>query len=211
MTAMPSRKPDLDDVLDEFAALASQPDAATLRAWKDAYPQFARELSDFATDWIAMDVAAPRRIIQAEDVNRVVNRTMSRVQTMLDDTARAEPLTDLSAAIRAAGHDFESFERAIGIDRSMLDSLIMRLAKPATLPALLIRLAAEALNRPLDALRDFFRLGPQLAGAHKSRNRPAPTQVDFAMLVRHSQLSKPEQDRWLSEPPDPGLQDNLHG
>lgn len=207
MTASANRKPQLDEVLDEFSGLSSPPDAATLRAWTKEYPEFARELVAFATDWVAMNAARVERAVTAEDVDVVVNRTMSRVQAVLDAAERPETLTDLAADIVAAGHDFDSFQRTVGIDRSMLDSLVMRLAKPATLPALLVRLVAGALNRPLDALRGYFRLPAQLAAAHRSRTRPAPTQVDFAMLVQHSQLSDLEKDRWLKEPPDPGLQD----
>jgi hypothetical protein len=207
MTANANQKPELDEVLDEFSGLSSPPDAATLRAWTKEYPEYARELVAFATDWVAMDAARVERAVTAEDVDLVVNRTMSRVQAVLDAAERPETLTDLAADILAAGHDFNSFQRLVGIDRSMLDSLRMRLAKPATLPALLMRLVADALNRPLDALRGYFRLPAQLAAAHKSRTRPAPAQVDFAMLVQHSQLSDQEKDRWLKEPPDPGLQD----
>lgn len=207
MTAKANRKPQLDEVLDELSGLSGPPDAATLRAWTKEYPEYARELVAFATDWVAMDAARVEREVTAEDVDVVVNRTMSRVQAVLDAAERPETLTDLADDIVAAGHDFDSFQRSVGIDRSILDSLVMRLAKPATLPALLVRLVAGALNRPLDVLRGYFRLPAQLAGAHKSRTRPAPTQVDFAMLVQHSQLSEPEKDRWLKEPPDPGLQD----
>jgi nucleotide-binding universal stress UspA family protein len=207
MTANANRKLPLDEVLDNFSGLSGPPDATTLRAWTKEYPEYERELVAFATDWVAMEAARVERVVTAEDVDVVVNRTMSRVQAVLDAAERPETLTDLAADMIAAGHDFESFQRSVGIDRSILDSLVMRLAKPATVPTLLVRLLAGALNRPVDALRGYFRLPPQLAAAHKSRTRPAPTQVDFAMLVQHSQLSELEKDRWLREPPDPGLQD----
>jgi len=205
MADEPNYTLDLDDVFDDLASPSAPPDPATLRAWTKEYPQFAREIVAFATDWVAMDASRVGGSATAEDVDLVVNRTMSRVQTMLDAAERPEPLTDLAADIRASGHDFDSFQRFLGIDRSILDSLIARLAKPATIPALLVRSAAEALNRPLDRLREYFRLPAQLAGAHKSRTRPAPAQIDFAVLVRHSKLTDPEKDRWLNEPPDPGL------
>jgi hypothetical protein len=210
MTANRNRKPDLEEVLDDFAGLSGPPDAATLGAWTSEYPEYARELVAFATDWVAMDAAAGDRAATAEDVDVVVNRTMSRVQAMLD-AERPESLTNLADEIRASGHDFDSFQRQIGIDRSMLDSLIARFAKPATIPALLVRLMADALQRPLDRLREYFLLPPKMAGAHKSRNRPAPKQVDFAILVRDSRLPQSDRDRWLKEPPDPGLQGRSHG
>ncbi len=199
--------PEIEAVLDEFAALPGPPDAATLREWTLKYPQFAREIVAMATDWVAMDAMQAERAPSAEDVDLVVNRTMSRVQTLLDAADRAAPLTDLTSAIEAAGYDFSAFESRIGIDRSILDSLIARLAKPKTLPSLLIRSIADVLHRTLAEVRDYFRLPAQLAGAHKSRKRPTAAQVDFKMLVGSSSLPLSEKDRWMNEPPDPELQD----
>ena len=50
--------PQLDDVLDEFAGLPMPPDVEVLRRWTDEYPQYARELVAFATDWIAMEASS---------------------------------------------------------------------------------------------------------------------------------------------------------
>lgn len=207
MTAKPNRKTELDDVLDEFAALPATPDAATLRAWKETYPEFSRELSNFAADWIATDATAADRTVEAEDVNRVVNRTMSRVQMMLDDDARSAVLTDLAEDISASGQNFESFQRQVGIDRSILDGLLLRLANRETVPALLISRVAEALNRRVDSVRAYFWLPAKMAAAYKSRTRPTATQVDFAALVKDSSLSEEEKRRWLRELPDPALRE----
>jgi hypothetical protein len=96
--------------------------------------------------------------ITAETVDSIVNRTTSRVQ--VDAEARPKMLVDLAADIRAAGYDFQSFERTIKIDRSILDCLIDRLVNPATLPARLVAAVSDALMRTADEFRDL---------------RPAPT------------------------------------
>jgi hypothetical protein len=205
MIANPSPKPSLDDVLAEIAADPSPPDARSLRVWTAKYPEFAVEIVDFATDWIEMDAARSEHVVTVEDVDLVVNRTMSRVQAMLDAAERPEVLTDLATDIRAAGHDLDTFQRAVGIDRSILDCLIARLVSPVRLPASLVRALAETLNRSLDAVRGYLRLPPQQVAAYKSRRRPDVKQADFAEIVRHSQLSEAEKAHWLAEPPDPGL------
>jgi len=203
MTAKPNRKADLDAVLDEFASLSNAPDAATLRAFIDKYPEFRRELVEFATDWIATQAARNRRPVTREAVDSIVNRTMSRVQSLLDAAERPAKIADLGADIRASGHDFESFQRTVGIDRSILDCLVDRLVKPATLPARLVASVADALKRTADEFRDYARMPPQLAAAaNKSPGRPRATQVDFSLLVEDSDLPPPDKARWLAEPAD---------
>lgn len=104
------RKPTLDDVLNEIAGSTQVPDEHALRAWMTQYPQFAKEIVEFATDWVAMESSGCKDTAPDDDVDLVVNRTMSRVQQLLDDE-HAEKISDLSAAIRAAGHNVDSFER----------------------------------------------------------------------------------------------------
>jgi hypothetical protein len=207
MTASRNRKLALDDVLAEIAAAPSPPDAQLLRAWMAKYPEFAAEIVEFATDWVEMEAAPSGPPVNDEDVDLVVNRTMSRVQAILDAEERPAALTDLPSDIRAAGYDLDAFQGAIGIDRSILDCLIARLVRPATLPARLVRTLADSLGRSLGAIRDYVRLPPQAATAYRARTRPQTAQADFAMLVQHSKLSDAEKERWLAEPPDPSLRE----
>ena len=148
----------------------------------------------------------------ADDVDLVVNRTMSRVSALLDEAmADSKPLQDLGAEIVAAGYGYESFEHALRIDRSILDSLIFRLINPATLPAVLLSRIANALRQPDDRLREYFLRPPQIVAAYKNRSRRSIGQIDFAELVRQSNLPEPDKDRWISEPIDPGLRSHVHG
>lgn len=205
MKAKNDRTSDLDAVLDEFASLSGPPDAATLRAFIEDHPEFERELIEFATDWVATDAARHRQPVTPELIDSIVNRTMSRVQSIMDAAERAPELIDLATDIRAAGHDFESFQRAVGIDRSILDGLISRLIKPATLPARLVAAVADALKRSADEFRGYVLIPPRLAAVHKSRGRPTAKQADFQVFVRDSDLPDADKSRWLVEPPDPKL------
>jgi hypothetical protein len=207
MNAKPHPGEALDDVLAQIAEDPTPPDAATLRAWTAQYPQFAAEIIEFATDWVELDAVRSHEAASTEDVDLVVNRTMSRVQALLDAADRPQVIQDLTTEITAAGHDLTSFERAIGVDRSILTCLIGRLVRPATVPARLVAAMAEALDRSLEAIRDFLRGSPQAAGAYKARQRPQATQADFAMLVQHAELSGAAKSAWLAEPPDPVLRE----
>jgi hypothetical protein len=207
MTAKTERKHSLDDALTEITALGAPPAGDQLREWMRRYPEFKKDIIDYVTAWVDMEARPAVPAPTPEAINRVVNRTMSRVQQLLDETGRPQAIHDLSAEIAAAGHTPESFQRTLGIDHSILTSLAERLVRRATIPLRLVREIAETLHRSLDAVRDYFRLPPQLAAAHKARKQPKATQVDFSYLVTHAQLPEPDKAKWLAEAPDPDLQE----
>ncbi|MCA1373570.1 MULTISPECIES: hypothetical protein [unclassified Bradyrhizobium] len=197
----------LDDVLTEIRALGTPPSGDALRAWLNLYPAFKRDIIAYVTAWVDVETRAETAEPAPEEINRVVSRTMSRVQQLLDEADRQRSIHDLSAEIATAGHSLESFQRLLCIDSSILTSLAARLVRPATIPARLVREIAEALHRQRDAVRDYFRLPPLLATAHKARKRPTAKQVDFAYLIEHATLPEPDKKQWLAEQPDPVLQE----
>lgn len=207
MTANPSRNPSLDEVLEAIAAMPEPPNSAGLRMWIDQYPQFKAEIIDFSTDWVEMDAAQAPYEVTEDGVSLVVNRTMSRVQQELDAARRETSITDLSAEIRAAEYDADSFQRAIGVDHSIFGCLLDRLVRPATIPFVLIEAIAERLHRGPDSVRAYFRLSPRLQGVYKSRKKPAARQVDFAEVLATADLSEADRARWRAEAPDPRLQE----
>lgn len=196
--------PTLDDVLMRFAEAVDTPNETVLRGWLADYPQYARELIEFATDWIERDAARADVDFSQADFDSIVNRTMSRAQQLLDEAPQND-VVDLQAEIRRAGYSTASFERLIDVDQSILDCLFARLVKAATIPARLIEAISDALDRSADSVRAYFRLSPQQALAHKASTQPKLVQVDFHDLVRHSSLQEDVRLRWLSEAPDPKL------
>jgi hypothetical protein len=205
MTTRHNRKISLDDVLEEITALPAPPDGEQLRALITRYPQFKTAIVDFATDWVEMEATRSAYEVKKEDVDVVVDRTMSRVQQVLDEATRSSSVNDLLADIKAAGHDLESFQRAVGIDRSMLTCLAERMIRPSTIPLRLVTSMAKALGRAAEVMRDYLQLPPQPAAAFKARKRPEPKQDDFAVVVKSADLTEPQKARWLTEPPDPSL------
>ncbi len=207
MTTNATPKPSLDDVLAEIAAAHAVPDAQQLRQWMNQYPEFTAEIVDFATDWVEVDAAEGVSEATQDEVNRIVNRTMSRVQQLLDEAEHSDSMQDLGAEIGAAGHDFDSFQHTIRVDRSILTCLMERMVRPATIPLLLVQALAEALNRSVEQVRTYLVLPPQLSAAFRSRRQPVPTQADFSELIKHAELSDADKARWLAEPPDPALRE----
>lgn len=204
-SATPKRS--LDEVLTEIASAHAIPDAQQLRQWMGQYPEFADEIVDFATDWVEMDAAEGVSEATQDEVNRIVNRTMSRVQQLLDEAEQSDSLQDLGAGIRATGHDLDSFQRAIRVDRSILTCLMERMVRPATIPLLLVQALAETLNRSIEQVRTYLMLPPQRSAAYRSRRQPVSIQADFLILVEHAELSDADKARWFAAPPDPALRE----
>ena len=197
--------PPLDDVLEEMASAAAPPDARQLRAWVERYPQFRAEIVDFATAWIEME-AVPASEAAQDEVEIVVNRALSRVRELRSEGAKPAAIGNLAAEIQAAG-GFDAFQRAAGIDRSMLTCLEKRLIRPATIPARMVAAVAQALGRDAAAVRGYLRLPPHSAAAYKASRQPELKQVDFAEIVRHADIPEAEKARWLAAPPDPAFRE----
>jgi len=98
-------------------------------------------------------------------------------------------------------------QRAVGIDLSILTCVAERKVRPASMPLRLVADMAAALRRNIDHVRDYVRLPPEMATAHKARKQPQLAQVDFAFLVEHADLPQSDKVRWIAEAPDPALQD----
>jgi hypothetical protein len=207
MIASSHQRLSLDDVLAEIAALPAPPNAQELRGLMGKYPEFKASIIEFVTDWIEMEASKVPHHVTTEEVDLVVNRTMSRVQQLLDAEQRPGPIADLAADITAAGYDLASFQRAVGIDLSILTCVAERKVRPASMPLRLIADMATALRRNIEHVRNYVRLPPELATAHKARKQPQLAQVDFAFLVEHADLPRSDKVRWLAEAPDPALQD----
>lgn len=207
MIARTEQKGTLDDVLAEITALPTPPDAQQLRGWLSRYPEFKAAIIDLVTDWVDMEASRVPHDVTAEDVNLIVNRTMSRVQQALDEAARPPAIQDLAAEIAGAGYDLGSFQRTLGIDHSMLTCLAERMVKPATIPLRLVRDIASTLQRSIELVRAYFRQPQQLSAAYKARRQPERKQVEFSYIVEHADLTPPDKEKWLAESPDPGMRD----
>jgi hypothetical protein len=69
----------LDEVLDAFAEAADQPTEALVREWTEKYPQFKREIVDFAVEWAASEMVEDVSLTPEEE-DELVNRTISHMQ-----------------------------------------------------------------------------------------------------------------------------------
>ena len=207
MTQM--EKPTLDDVLNEFVAAYEEPTAEALNSWAARYPEFGKELVDFAAAWAEQLVLPPAPALSAEQEKRIVDRAMSHVQNVVfkreqSEATQAETraITSLTGEAKRAGMTAQEFAKACGLDLALVTKLNRGQIKPCSIPARLVSHISSLLETPIEALNQYLAQPQQaLAGrAFLARGKPQSAgQQSFADAVRGSSLSDAEKARWLDE------------
>src|SRR5258706_6696780 len=82
------KNPAVDDVLNEFVAACERPTAKAVEAWVKLYPEFRRELVEFAATWAEQLVLAPAPELNAEQERNAINRAMSHMLNAAFDRDR---------------------------------------------------------------------------------------------------------------------------
>lgn len=204
--------PSLDDVLNELVAEHDHPTREVLRAWIGRYPQYGRELVDFAAAWADQRALPPAAELSGEEEKSVVNRAMSEVQNLLhardaraDGAARGAddaPLAGLVAEARKVGFSPRELAQACRLDLALVTKLNARQILPRSIPMSLIQRLAQLLRHSADRITAYLFEPPQMVAgmAFLARGKPqAAEQQSFAEAVKSSSLSAEEKSRWLAE------------
>lgn len=202
----------LDDVLTEFVADNDRPTAESLEKWAGRYPQFRRELVDFAAVWAEQLVLPPAPELTAEEEKALVDRTMSHVLNVAftrDEQAQGRaksdaPIDSLTGEAKNAGMNAQELANACDLDLVLISKLNNRQIRPLTIPARLVSHIARRLQKPVEAVADYLALPPQaITGrAFLAQGKPQSAgQQSFVDAVQASSLSDAEKAHWLDEAP----------
>lgn len=198
----------LDDVFNTFVAENDRPTAENLQEWVKRYPQYRRELVDFAAAWAEQLVLPPAPELGPEAEKALIDRAMSHVLNVaynrdLQEQQRAEnddPIHSLTGEAQRAGMNAQELAESCGLDVVSISKLNDRQIKPETIPARLVSLLGKLLQKSTEAIRVYFAEPPQaVAGkAFLALKKPrSAEQQSFADAVRMSSLSEAEKARWL--------------
>jgi len=198
----------LDDVLNEFMALDKLPDAATLEKWVARFPQFRRDLIDFAATWTDQEFLPEAPELGAEAEKRLIDRAMSHVQNVSfsrDSNTQPDekPIESLTAEAKALGRSALELAKACGLDLALIAKLNKRLIRASSIPASLVRHLAREIRRPVVAVQAYLERSPSPATGQSFLAQSKPDserrQESFAEAVRTSSLSDAAKARWLDE------------
>lgn len=205
----------LEDVLDEFVASGAGPNSASLAEWIRRYPQYERELTEFAASWSLMKWLPPSPDAEEVDEETLVLRGMSVVQNLLhrqeQEAAPPEtvaPITSLLDEGRARGLTPRQLAQAAGLGEILLRKLDRRLVRYASIPREAVEALAAALRREAQNVAAYLQQRPKFAAAAQYRAEQAPELAepeDFFTAVRADPTMTDEQRaRWLALAPRDG-------
>ena len=214
-----------DEVLDAFGA-AAWPTKKLLREWVKRYPQFERDLVEFATLW-AVTANLQEDEMDSELEDSIVNRVMSRVQKLNreleDEQSAALPTAYASAAAARAALcvsdavclRIESLEQALRergvlgewahtleIDDSIFVLMEEHMISPPV-PRRLLDTFSKVLGVQVEEFRAWLFQDPAPQYAWYATKTPTIERWSFQMAVEKSSLPDPLKKQWLAESVDP--------
>ena len=201
----------LDAVLLDFRAEAGAPKPSILDAYCRRYPQFARELTDYALEWLIDEAMArteePVDTVDAETSSQVVSRAISRLyEKMRERDAAKESHTQL---VQEVSNPFDALSltrvRAIrdelGIDTPLFTKFRNRLIDPDTVPGEFLQRFARIVERKAEEFFNYMKLPPMVhaAGDFKAEGKPSVTKrkESFEDAVRGSSLDEKQKQGLL--------------
>jgi hypothetical protein len=200
----------LDDVLNEWVAEDEKPTAESLKRWVGRYPQYRRELVEFAAAWAEQTLLPPAPGLEAGEEERIVDRVMSHaLNVSFNRDGRAQcrqpevnAIKSLTSEARSVGLEVAEFAKACGLDLALVTKLNNRMLKPETIPSRLVAHIGRLLGRTTEGIMDYLRgqPAPLVSRSFLSHKKPHTAQrQSFADAVRGSSLSKAERARWLDK------------
>ena len=196
----------LEDVLDAFVASDVDPNGA-LDEWIRRYPQYEQELTEFAVSWSLMRSLPPAPDAEEVDEDTLVLRGMSIVQNLLHNQSIESasesivPFESLIAEGRVRGLEPRQLAQVAGLGDSLLGKLNRRLIRYASIPQVLIKSLAEAIQSTPAGVAAYLQQSPTFAVAVEHRSEQAPVlieQEDFFDAVRADPtISREHAEHWL--------------
>ena len=197
----------LEDILDAYVASGVGPNNP-LEEWTQRYPEFERELIEFAASWSLMEWLPTAPDAEEVDEETLVLRGMSVVQNLLHRQALESasdsitPFDSLIAEGQARGLGPRQLAQAARLGDSLLRKLDRRLIAYASIPQELTERLAQVVQREVTTISAYFRQGPTLAAATEHRSEQAPKLMeveDFFDAVRADPTISPEHaEHWFA-------------
>lgn len=197
-------QPSLDSVLLDFHVdAAAGPNPAILERYCTQYPQFARELTDHAVQWLigeAMAVAEPSSSSVEHSSSGLVSRAISRLYDRIRERDLARSGTPVRGQQSHGVFEGLGVERVreirdeLGLDTPLMSKLRNRLIDPETVPRAFLERFAKSLQRSVDEIVGYLKLPPTVhaQASFKAEGKPmtGAQRESFDDAVRKSSLDE---------------------
>lgn len=203
----------LDAVLLDFGVEGRVPNPAILDAYCKRYPQFARDLTEYALAWLIDNaVAQGEAFVEARDATaskQLVSRAISRLyerrherETAALDVSRQSPGRIAANPFKGLAVDrVRAIRDELGIDTPLFAKFRNRLIDPQTVPQEFLQYFAQALGRAVNEFVEYLSL-PSTAPAaadYKAERKPSvgARKESFEDAVRASSLPENQKQALL--------------
>ena len=200
-------RPELEDILDAYVASGDSP-ALSLNEWVQRYPEYEKELTEFAVSWTLMESLPPAPESEEVEESVLVLRGMSIVQNLLHNQSQATsaspsvPFEGLIAEGGTRGLKPRQLAEAVRLGDATLGKLDRRLILYASIPQDAIDEIAKVIQRGTASVAAYLRQGPKFAASAEYRSEQAPAlseSEDFFDAVRNDPTISPEHaEYWLA-------------
>lgn len=196
----------VETVLDAFVSSEPDPSTTALQRWIVRYPNYERELTDFAAAWILMDTLPPAPGTEKTDEEALVERGQAVIDTVFPKEEQPapggerHPLVGLLDEASGLGLTMHELADVTGLSPALVAKLDQRLIRVATVPNDVLRRLAEAVRRSTGEILVHLHREPVVPGAmeHKADEAPTvPERQNFFDAVRLDRGLGDEQRRWL--------------
>ena len=174
---------ELEDVLDAYVASDTDP-GGTLKEWIRRYPEYEKEITEFAASWILMDFLPPTLDAERVDEETLVLRGMSVIQSLLHEqltespSKSVMPFDSLIVEGRARGLPPSKLAAEVRLGDTLLRKLDRRLIHFASIPREVIEGLAQGIQKERVSVSTYLQQSPLFAVATEHRSEQAPTLID---------------------------------
>ena len=203
----PMDKEILEDILDAYVASGVGPNRP-LEEWIRRYPEFEREIIEFAASWSLMTWLPPAPNAEEITEEALVLRGMSVVQSVLhrqSTLSASDSVASFESLIvegQERGFEPRRLAHAVGLGDSLIRKLDRRLIAYATIPQELIYSLAQVMGREVTSITAYLQQDPILATRTEHRSEQAPklvAQEDFFDAVRSDPtIGRDHADHWYA-------------
>ncbi|HEX8223377.1 MAG TPA: hypothetical protein VF605_06140 [Allosphingosinicella sp.] len=183
---------ELDDILFELAA-TGRLEPEEVKATIARHPQFAREICEFAIDWVEADaLRSPENSARAADTAATFEADLARfwAEEAAEDV---DPFNGVERSqLRAVASDCE-------IDVTILMQLRRRLIEAATIPLTLVERLAQGLRTTPKLFLNFLEGPPAAAAADFKSPSGAPRvgeKLSFSEAIESSPMDEALKAKW---------------
>ena len=199
------KQENLESVLLEFRIEAGEgPKPAILESYCRLYPQFARELTDYALEWLvdmSMEAAeTPIEAVAAAPSSPLVSRAISRLYDRIREReAGKEGVAPVGAQARSPFEGMpvprkRAISKQLGIDMPLFAKFQNRLIDPDSVPKTFLSRFAKEVEHTMEAFLGYLRLPAMVNAAadFKAEGKPAVIgeKERFEDAVRGSSLDE---------------------